>query len=170
MPPAVDFDDTCGSERRSPMDTSPERKLYDSARAYYRGADILMKQASPSAPARQLAQPAVTCAALSLKLYLKCLLAFEGKDKEGKIYGIAELYRSLSDGKQKMIVEKFDEFSNTELSPDELVGHLTSLDKAFERWRYIHEDDARSVNLEDLEEMILAAKAAIEVSRPDWAE
>jgi len=152
------------------MDILTERRLYDSANAYYRGADILMKQSSSSAPSHHLVQPAVTCAALSLKLYLKCLLALEGKDREDKIYGIAELFRNLSDGKKKVILEKFDEFSNTELSSDELVRHLDTLDKAFERWRYIHEEDARSVNLEDVEEMILAAKATINASRPDWGE
>lgn len=152
------------------MDIPTERQLYDSASAYYRGADILMKQSSSAAASRHLAQPAVTCAALSLKLYLKCLLTLEGKDREDKIYGIAELFRNLSDGKKKVILEKFDEFSNTELSSDELVRHLDSLDNAFERWRYIHEEDARSVNLEDMEEMIPAARATINASRPDWGE
>lgn len=155
------------------MDIPTERQLYDSASAYYRGADILMKQSSSSsssAPSRHLAQPAVTCAALSLKLYLKCLLTLEGKDKEDKIYRIAELFRNLSDGKKKVILKKFDEFSNTELSSDELERHLASLDNAFERWRYIHEEDARSVNLEDLEEMILATKATISASKPDWGD
>ena len=151
------------------MDISTERQLYDSASAYFRGADILMKQSSP-APSRQLVQPAVTCAALSLKLYLKCLLNLEGKDREDKIYRIAELFRNLSDEKKMLILKKFDEFSNTELSSDELVKHLDSLDRAFERWRYIHEEDARSVNLEDVEEMILATKATINASRPDWGE
>jgi hypothetical protein len=152
------------------MDIPTERQLYDSASAYYRGADILMKQSSSSAPSHHLVQPAVTCAALSLKLYLKCLLNLEGKDREDKIYRIADLFRDLSDGKKKAILEKFEEFSNTELSSDELVKHLDSLDSAFERWRYIHEEDARSVNLEDVDEMILATKATINDSRPDWGE
>ncbi len=129
-----------------------------------------MKQASSSAPSRHLMQPAVTCAALSLKLYLKCLLHLEGKDREDRIYRIAELFRNLSDGKKKAVLEKFDEFSNTKLSSDELVRHLDLLDSAFECWRYIHEQDARNVNLEDMEEMILAAKATINAARPDWAE
>jgi hypothetical protein len=152
------------------MDNPTERQLYNSANAYYRGADILMKQTLPSAPSQHLVQPAVTCAALSLKLYLKCLLTIEGKDKEDKIYHIAELFRNLSEAKKGLILKKFDEFANTEMSSDELVKHLASLDNAFERWRYIHEADARSVNLEDVEEMILAAKAAIISDRPDWAE
>jgi len=149
------------------MDIPTEQQLYDSANAYYRGADILMKQSS-SAPSHHLVQPAVTCAALSLKLYLKCLLVLEGKDREDKIYRIAELFRNLSGGKKKVILEKFEEFSNTELSSDELMRHLDLLDNAFERWRYIHEEGARSVNLEDVEEMILAAKATIVASKPDW--
>ncbi len=152
------------------MDIPKERHLYDSANAYYRGADILMKQSASAAPSLHLVQPAVTCAALSLKLYLKCLLALEGKDREDTVYRLAELYRGLSDEKKKVILKKFDEFSNAELSADELVKHLDSLDSAFVRWRYIHEDDARSVNLEDLEEMILAAKATVVSARPDWGE
>jgi hypothetical protein len=154
------------------MDSLTERQLFDSANAYYRGADLLMKQSlpSPATTSHHLVQPAVTCAALSLKLYLKCLLALEGKDKEDNVYHIAELYKTLSDGKKGLILKKFDEFANTELSSDELVKHLASLDKAFERWRYIREEDARSVNLEDMEEMILAAKAAIIVDRPEWSE
>ena len=119
---------------------------------------------------RSQIKPAVTCAALSLKLYLKCLLVLEGKDREDKIYRIAELFRNLSGGKKKVILEKFEEFSNTELSSDELMRHLDLLDNAFERWRYIHEEGARSVNLEDVEEMILAAKATIVASKPDWGE
>ena len=113
------------------MDILTERQLYDSASAYYRGADILMKQSSSSAPSHHLVQPAVTCAALSLKLYLKCLLSLEGKDREDKIYRITELFRNLSDGKKMAILEKFDELSNTKLSSDELVKHLDSLDSAF---------------------------------------
>jgi len=151
------------------MDTSKERQLYDSANAYYRGADILMKQSSSAVPAHHLVQPAVTCAALSLKLHLKCLLALEGKDAEDSIYRIAELFKNLSDGPKKTILEKFDEFSNTKLSAEELMKHLETLDNAFVRWRYIHEEDAKSVNLEDLEEMILAAKATISTVKPDWA-
>jgi hypothetical protein len=152
------------------MDIPTERRLYDSANAYYRGADILMKQSASTAPSLHLVQPAVTCAALSLKLYLKCLLTLEGKDREGTIYRIAELYRGLSDEKKKVILKKFDEFSNSELSTDELMKHLDTLDNAFMKWRYIHEDDARSVNLEDLEEMILAVKATVVSARPEWKE
>ncbi len=152
------------------MDNTAQRQMFDSASAYYRGADILMKQSLPNDPSRHLVLPAVTCAALSLKLYLKCLLSLEGKDKEDKIYRIAELFRILSDGKRKMILQKFDEFANAELSPDELVNHLALLDSAFERWRYIHEEEARSVNLEDVEEMILAVKGAILNDKPEWSE
>ncbi len=151
------------------METSNERHLYDSAKAYYRGADILMKQISPeTSTAHLLIQPAVTCASLSLKLYLKCLLAFEGKDKDDTVYRLAELFRNLKDDTKKAVLEKFDEFSNTALSAEELARHLENLDNSFVRWRYIHEEDSRSVNLDDLEQMILATKAAINAARPDW--
>ncbi len=150
------------------MDNQNEKHMYDSANAYYRGATILMKQTTAADPSQHLVQPAVTCASLSLKLYLKCLLALEQKDREDSIYNIAELYQNLNDEKKKLILAKFDEFSNTQLSSEELLKHLSSLDNAFKKWRYIHEEDARSVNLEDLEEMILAAKATITMSKPDW--
>ncbi len=151
------------------MATPIERQLFNSAGAYYLGATLLMKPLPQETTASHLlVQPAVTCAALSLKLYLKCLLALEGKDKEDSIYQIVELYRALSNDTEKLILQKFDEFSNTALSSDELLKHLEALDNAFVRWRYIHEEDAKSVNLADLDEMILAVKATINSLRPDW--
>ncbi len=150
------------------METPHEKQLYDSAGAYYLGATIIMKPPSPSAPAAHLLiQPAVTCAALSLKLYLKCLHAFDGKDDDS-VYRIAELYKSLADATKKRLLAKFDELSNRALSSDELIKRLAALDNAFVNWRYIHEEDAKSVNLEELEEMVLAAKATITAARPDW--
>lgn len=151
------------------MGTTYEQQLYNSAKAYYQGAEILMHKISPeSTTAHLLMQPAVTCASLSLKLYLKCLLAVEGQDGEESIYNIADLYRNLKEETKQTILGKFDEFSNTSLSNDDLLKHLEGLDSAFARWRYIHEDDARSVNLDDLDQMILAAKATINAARPDW--
>ena len=153
------------------MTISFEKQLYDSANAYYQGASLLMLM-KPTSPSLQdptlLVQPAVTCTALSLKLYLKCLLALEGKDKEDSIYKISELYRTLSDDAKKGILQKFDELSNSSLSSKDLMVHLESLDNAFAKWRYIHEEEAKSVNLEDLEEMVLATKAAIDHIKPDW--
>lgn len=151
------------------MGISAEKQLYNSATAYYEGATILMFMKLPTSSGKKpvlLAQPAVTCAALSLKLYLKCLLALDGRDDD--IYRIAELYGTLKDGTKKLILEKFDEYSNTALSSDALIKHLEALDNAFVHWRYIHEEEAKSVNLEDLEEMILATKAAINAVKPDW--
>lgn len=151
------------------MTTPIEQQLFNSANAYYNGATILMKPPEAiGAHSALIIQPAVTCAALSLKLYLKCLLSLEGKDKEDAIYKIADLYRTLSDDRKKLILQKFDEFSNTGMPENELVRHLEALDNAFVRWRYIHEDDAKSVNLEDLEEMILAAKGTITALKPGW--
>jgi len=152
------------------MSVPIERQLFNSANAYYQGATILMKPPDIiGAHSSLIVQPAVTCAALSLKLFLKCLLAIEGKDRDDSSYRIADLYRELSDGAKKMLLGKFDELSNTNMKEGELLQHLEGLDKAFAKWRYIHEKDARSVNLEDLEEMILAAKAMIAGLRPDWA-
>ena len=54
------------------------------------------------------------------------------------------------------------------MTPDELLKHLESLDGAFDRWRYIHEKDAKNVNVEDLDEMILAAKSMITAGNPEW--
>ncbi len=146
-----------------------ERQLYNSANAYYQGATILMKPPDMiGAHSSLITQPAVTCAALALKLYLKALLTIEGKDKEDSIYKIADLYRNFNDDTKKLLLQKFDEFSNTQLTSDGLIKHLEALDNAFVKWRYIHEEDAKSVNLEDMEEMILAAKAAIRTIKPDW--
>lgn len=151
------------------MGTTNEQQLYNSAKAYYHGAEILMNKISPESPtAYLLIQPAVTCASLSLKLYLKCLLAIEDKDREDSIYKIADLYRNLKEETRKTILGKFDEFSNTSLSNDDLIKHLEGLDNAFVRWRYLHEEDAKCVNLDDLDQMILASKATISAARPGW--
>lgn len=149
------------------MSTSLEKQLFDSAKAYYEGANLLMKPSSLSA-SRLLIQPGVTCAALSLKLFLKCILAIESKDKEDQIYRISELYKAVSPSMEKTILDKFGEFSNTNLTREQLLKHFEALDDAFVKWRYIHEEDARSVNIEDLEEMILATKAAIQSIRTEW--
>lgn len=151
------------------MTMSVEQQYFQSANAYYQGASILMKP--PDSGGRShpfLVQPAVTCAALSLKLYLKSLLALEGGDREDAIYLIAELYRGLSKERKEILLNKFDEMSNTRMSAEQLISKLETLDSAFVRWRYIHEDDARSVNLEDLEEMLLAVKATIGSIKPEW--
>lgn len=150
------------------MTASLEKQLFDSAKAYYLGANIIMKPSSSSATdSHLLIQPAVTCAALSLKLYLKCMRALDGNDKDD-IYRIAELYKSLSEEMRNRLLQKYDEFSNTPSSSAELITHLEALDNAFVNWRYIHEDDVKSVNLDDLEEMILAAKATITSINTDW--
>jgi hypothetical protein len=145
-----------------------EQQFYQSANAYYQGATLLMKPPVAGEPNPFLIQPAVTCAALSLKLYLTSLLALEAGDREDTISNIADLYRSLSSRQKDALLRKFDELSNTQMSSDELIKHLEALDNAFVRWRYIHEEDARSVNLEDLEEMILAVKATIGSLKPEW--
>ncbi len=150
------------------MDKANALLYYNSANAYYLGATILMK---PSKQADgtflSMAQPAVTCAALALKLYFKCLLALEDNDSDDPM-PLAGLFRRMKDETRKTLLVRFDEFSNTALSSDELLKHFETLDTAFARWRYIHEQDAKSVNLEDLDEMILAAKSMITAANPDW--
>lgn len=151
------------------MDTPLERQLFNSANAYYQAATILMKPPeSIGVHSSLLNQPAVTCASMSLKLFMKCLLTIEGKDREDTIYRIADLFRNMSESVKMLLLQKFDEFSNTQLTAEELITHLESLDNAFLKWRYIHDEDVRSVNIEDLEEMILAAKTAIATFKPDW--
>ena len=151
------------------MTVPVEQQFYQSANAYYEGAMILMKPPDTGGKTNEfLVQPAVTCAALSLKLYLKSLLALEGIDKEDAIYSIADLYRSLSSKFKEALLNKFDEMSNTQITSDELIRRLETLDNAFVRWRYVHEEDARSVNLEVMEEMILAVKATIGSMKPEW--
>lgn len=150
------------------MDKTNALLYYHSANAYYLGATILMKPPKQMAmPDLSMAQPSVTCAALALKLYVKCLLALEDNDSDDPM-PLAALFRRLKDGTRKMLLTRFDEFSNTTMSSDELLKHLEALDNAFVRWRYIHEQDARNVNLADLDVLILAAKSTITASQPDW--
>ncbi|MEK6744968.1 MAG: hypothetical protein AABZ15_15225 [Nitrospirota bacterium] len=114
-----------------------------------------------------MAQPAVTCAALALKLYLKCLLAIEDNDSDDPM-PLAGLSRRLKEVTRKTLLARFDEFSNTAMTSDELLKHLEALDTAFVRWRYSHEKDARCVNVENRDEMILAAKSMITAGNPEW--
>lgn len=144
-----------------------EKQLFDSGKAYYEGANLLMKTYAREA-SHLLVQPAITCAALSLKLFLKCILAIEGKDREDQIYRITQLYKAISPYMEKSILDKFDEFSNAQLNKDQLLSLLEDLDNAFVKWRYIHEVDAGCVNLEHLEQMILATKAAIVTLHAEW--
>lgn len=151
------------------MPLPPEQQLFNSANAYYQGATILMKPPDAIGTHSSLIiQPAITCAALSLKLYLKSMLAMEGKDREDSLFRFTELYQTLGAETKQRVLGKFDEFSNTQMSSEELMTHLTALDNAFVKWRYIHEEDARSVNVEDLEEMILAVKSTITSMKPGW--
>jgi len=150
------------------MDKTNVLLYYNSANAYYLGATILMKpQEQASVPVLSMAQPAVTCAALALKLYFKCLLALEDNDSDDPM-PMTGLFGRMKDETRKTLLARFDEFSNTALSSHELQKHLEALDTAFARWRYIHEQDAKSVNLEDLDEMILAAKSMITAANPEW--
>ncbi len=149
------------------MDKTNALVYYSSANAYYLGATILMKtQEQEAGSFLPMAQPAVTCAALALKLYFKCLLALEDNDSDEPM-PLAALFGRMKEETRKTLLVRFDEFSNTALSSDELVKHFEKLDTAFARWRYIHEQDAKSVNLEDLDEMILAAKSMITAANPD---
>ena len=149
------------------MDKANALLYYNSANAYYLGATILMKPKEEAGEVLSTAQPAVTCASLALKLYLKSILALEDNDSDEPM-PLAALFKQLKDKTQKELLARFDEFSNTAMTADELVKHLEALDSAFARWRYIHEKDARNVNLEDLDEMILATKSLISASNPDW--
>lgn len=147
------------------MDGENALLYYQSANAYYEGATLLMKP--PEREGLSLVQPAVTCAALALKLYFKSLLALEDNDSDD-LLPLAALYGRLADGTRQNLLGRFDELSNTSLNAEELLKHLEALDAAFDRWRHLHEQDAKNVNLEDLEEMILAAKSMITAANPGW--
>jgi hypothetical protein len=150
------------------MDKENAHLYFSSANAYYLGATILMKPLEQEAGSLlSMAQPAVTCAALALKLYLKCLLALEDSDSDDPM-PLAGLFRRLKDGTRTEFLARFDEFSNTAMTSDELLKHLEALDNAFDRWRFIHEQEAKNVNVEDLDEMILAAKSMITTRNPEW--
>ena len=150
------------------MDKENAFLYFSSANAYYLGATILMKPPKVAvATSLSMAQPAVTCAALALKLYLKCLLALEDNDSDDPM-PLAGLFLRLKEGTRKALLARFDEFSNTAMNSDELLKHLESLDIAFDRWRFIHEREAKNVSVEDLDEMILAAKSMITTRNPEW--
>jgi hypothetical protein len=150
------------------MDTEKALLYFNSANAYYLGARILMKPPKDSdTQPLSMVQPAVTCAALSLKLYFKCLLALEDNDSDDPMPLVA-LYERLKNNTRAAFLNRFDELSNSTMNSAELVKHIAALDDAFARWRFIHEKDAKSVNLEDLEEMVLALRSLITEFNPGW--
>ncbi len=150
------------------MDRENALLYYNTANAYYLGAKILMKPSHEAdVPALTMVQPAVTCAALALKLYFKCLLAHEDNDSDDPMPLVA-LFRRLKDGTRDALLKWFDELSNTTMNSAELLKHIEALDTAFARWRYIHEQDAKSVSLDDLEELILAVRSMVTEAHPDW--
>ncbi len=150
------------------MDRENALLYYNSANAYYIGARILMKPSqAPDTPPLTMVQPAVTCAALALKLFFKCLLAMEDNDSDDPM-PLGALFRRLKDGTREALLKRFDELSNTTMNSAELLKHIEALDNAFVRWRYIHEQDAKSVSLDDLEELILAIRSMITEANPGW--
>jgi hypothetical protein len=54
--------------------------------------------------------PSVTCAALALELYLKCLIAIEGTNNP-EIHDLQDLFAKLSRGMQSRVKAHFDRFS-----------------------------------------------------------
>ena len=151
------------------MNKSNALLYYKSANAYYLGATTLMEKGSASAPGLSMAQPSVTCARLALKLYFKCLLAHEDNDSDESML-LAALFRRLKAETQKTLLARFDEFSNTELSSSEFMKHIEALDNACAKWRFIHEQEAKNVNLEDMGDMILAAKSVITAANPELCQ
>jgi hypothetical protein len=149
------------------MDKNDALLYFNSANAYYLGATVLMKPPDEAGGGLPTSQPAVTCAALALKLYLKSLLAMEDHDSDDPM-PLTGLYQRLKEDTRQALLARFDELSNTSLNEAGLLKHLEALDTAFARWRFIREQDARNVNLEDLDEMILAVKSLITSANPGW--
>lgn len=144
------------------MSKRTDRQLYDTADAYHRAALVLMhNRLSTDAPdtGNVLAHPAVYCAALSLKLYLASLSAREGIRGDMPAC-LADFYERLDDALKGRLLEKFEEYSNTALSSADLAGRLSMLDSAIFTWGYFLEE-AEVVDLDELDEMILATKATI---------
>lgn len=145
-----------------------DRQLYDTANSYHQAALVLMhNKMSSDTPATgvDLTHPAVFCATVSLKLYLASLSVL-GERGRGMPACLSDLYESLDDTTKNRLIEKFDEYSNTASTSVDLAGRLRMLDDAVITWRYFL-GEAEAVNLDELDEMILATKATIEELGPE---
>jgi HEPN domain-containing protein len=123
------------------------RGIYSHALEYQRAAELLGK----SDYRHEVDAPWVTCCALSLELYLKCLLHLETTTYP---YGhkLLDLFEALSPESQNRIEAHYLDFRQTKSKerpnqPWYALRELLSIsNKAFDDWRYSFEDRKKKLH------------------------
>ncbi len=105
--------------------------------------------------------PGIVCGAFSVELYLKCLLALEGKDV--RKHEPSVLFGSLAADVRRHVVKHFG------LPEPEVERLMERLDGAFEGWRYVHERSRTNhISHGDLDAAFNSLERAILAVHPDW--
>jgi hypothetical protein len=118
--------------------------VYDAANDFRTGSEILKKRmGNPRFPLRST----TVLAALSVELYLKCLL-YGSSSSKGKIlkeHRLKILYDKLENNVQKQIIKNLK--TNSEDAPD-INAILIKFDDTFSEWRYIYEQQNSTIYIQ----------------------
>jgi len=112
--------------------------------------------------------PAITCAALSLELYFKCLISVEGMVAP-KGHKFSKLLMQLTNKSRNLIYQEFKNLTKApSLTEDEFVSSLTEIDDVYTNSRYIFEHDNLSIDMNQIDATIQAVKSAIKSKHPEF--
>ncbi|WP_434148264.1 hypothetical protein ACR2R6_13360 [Methylocaldum gracile subsp. desertum] len=146
----------------------PELRTYQAAKQFSVAAGVIEKGTRIPDSMMFAVQPFITCAAFSIELYLKCMLLVEGASN---VHGhkLQFLFSMLTQkSKDNILFYLRGAYANLEL-PCSFMSHgLTSIDNAFVEWRYVHEKDYASINLEFLRKFAWACQMHIRYLKPEW--
>ena len=118
---------------------------YDPKRIYQHGCSFLTASLRademvpiPGSPGKFQAPliVGIVLRAFALELYMKALLAIEGK--KCKSHNLKVIFQSLSSDTQGLLKENFQE--------NEFDTALDAISNAFEEWRYFYESDENFIN------------------------
>lgn len=94
--------------------------------------------------------PAITNRAFAIELYLKAILLSENKEEEG--HRLDKLYKKLTADNKKRIVDTLG------VEESKFERDIGSISNTFMKWRYIHEVQEASLNLDFLKNLSYAVK------------
>jgi hypothetical protein len=94
--------------------------------------------------------PAITNRAFAIELYLKALLLSENKEEEG--HRLDKLFKKLTADNKKRIIDALG------AEEAKFERDIESISNTFVRWRYIHEVNQASLNLDFLKNLSYAVK------------
>lgn len=141
---------------------SYEHKIYKSACSYFKAADILREE---KIKFPLLLFPYITCATLSLELYIKYLLAIEGKFHKG--HSISALYKELSystrlelENSYKSVINNQSMRESNEEHLQEVTDRLSKDNPSFNRERFLNKHSKKLSKALTLEESFITLDEA----------